>query len=223
MAQGGRVYIPKDEKKWPKEWQTVVYKTYPRCEKIALARGEVGMPLAEALQKRRSVRHLSGTVSEEQLGALLYHSAAVREGTHRPYPSGGGRYPVETYVVVFRGEDINAGVYHYAPKEHALEVMWRKDFMKDERAALTTYPWAQDASLLIVMTGVFHRSTMKYDNRGYRYALLEAGHIGQNIQLVGTARGINTCPVAGTFDEKIEKLLDIDGVGESVVYTVAAG
>ena len=59
--------------------------------------------------------------------------------------------------------------------------------------------------------------------RGYRYALLEAGHIAQNFILVAEALGLSTCPYGGSYDKAIEELLHIDGTTESVVYTLLLG
>jgi SagB-type dehydrogenase family enzyme len=73
------------------------------------------------------------------------------------------------------------------------------------------------------MTDVFWRNQNKYGERGYRYILLEAGHIGQNIYLVSEALGLKCCALGGTRDENLEELVDIDGVTESVVYALAVG
>ena len=53
--------------------------------------------------------------------------------------------------------------------------------------------------------------------------LQESGHIGQNIYLVSEALGLKCCALAGTKDENLEKLIDIDGITESVVYALAVG
>ena len=73
------------------------------------------------------------------------------------------------------------------------------------------------------MTAVFSRNQMKYGERGYRYVLLEAGHIGQNMYLNAAALSLKCCALGGTIDSKLEKFLDIDGITESVVYAVAFG
>ena len=73
------------------------------------------------------------------------------------------------------------------------------------------------------MTSQFERTQMKYGERGYRYILLEAGHIGQNICLVSETLGLKCCALGGTMDKNLEELLDIDGETESVVYGFAIG
>ena len=118
---------------------------------------------------------------------------------------------------------LKAGLYHYNVKDHALDVLWDREFSDDDIGQIFTYPWVRDAAIGIVMTAVFSRNQSKYGERGYRYILLEAGHIGQNIYLVSEALGLKCCALGGTRDENLEKLIDIDGVTESVVYGFAVG
>ena len=77
--------------------------------------------------------------------------------------------------------------------------------------------------ILLAITGVFDRTQVKYGERGYRYALLEAGHVGQNVYLATQALGLGCCGLAGTRDLAIEELLGIDGVTESLLYTLVIG
>ncbi len=64
---------------------------------------------------------------------------------------------------------------------------------------------------------------IKYKERGYRYILFEAGHLGQNIYLVSKALGLKCCAIGGFDDDKFHELLDIDGDNEAVLYAFAMG
>lgn len=77
-----------------------------------------------------------------------------------------------------------------------------------------TYP------VIFLVTCVFERSTIKYQDRAYRYILLEAGAVGQAIQNAATLLEKRSLIFGGTFDNEIEKLLDIDGVSESLITTI---
>ena len=147
------------------------------------------------------------------------------DGRHRrAQPSGGARFPIEVYPILFRsGEDLSAGLYHYNVKYHKLDVLWDREFGDKVINDIFIYPWVKDVALGLVMTSVFWRNQNKYGERGYRQILLEAGHIGQNVYLVSEALGLKCCALAGTRDENLEKLIDIDGITESVVYTLVIG
>jgi SagB-type dehydrogenase family enzyme len=82
---------------------------------------------------------------------------------------------------------------------------------------------AQGASLIIFLTAIFERSIFKYKERGYRYILLEAGHVAQNLNLVANAFGLGCVNIGGYFDREIDDLLDLDGVTHSTIYMIAIG
>jgi SagB-type dehydrogenase family enzyme len=225
----GRVHIPPDSSTWPKEWKTIYYKSYGKLPKIGLSSGKPHADFFEVIRKRHSSRKFTqAPVDKEKLSLLLQYSCGIvdiESGSHRrAYPSGGGRFPIEIYPLVFQGSvDIPAGVYHYNVREHALDVLWRRPFSDSDIGELFSYEWIQDASLAIVMTAVFERSQMKYGERGYRYVLLEAGHIGENVCLTAEALDLSCCAMGGVRDEKVERLLDIDGITEAVVHSLVLG
>ena len=142
----------------------------------------------------------------------------------RVHPSAGGRFPLEIYpVVLCPAAGISAGVYHYNIAEHALDTLWEHAWTPEEVGLISSYPWVKDASVLIFLSAIFQRTQMKYGERGYRYILLEAGHIAQNIVLTAEALDLRCSPLVGTNDAHVEDVLKIDGVSESLVYTLVLG
>ena len=81
----------------------------------------------------------------------------------------------------------------------------------------------ESAAAVILITAVFQRTTFKYGERGYRFALIEAGHVAQNIDLIAGALRLPAANLGGFFDREVEALLDVDGVEQSLVYAVAVG
>ncbi len=230
LRGGGTVNIPADDTKWPEEWKTTYYKTYPRLKKIALGESAPPADFFDLVRTRITDRRFSKTaLSFEKLSTFLKYSCGITQpgdtwNSRRAYPSGGARYTLEAYPLIFKDvEGIPAGAYHYNVKEHALETLAARPFSDEDIARLVTYPWVQQASALIVITAVFWRAQAKYGERGYRYILLEAGHMGQNMYLVSTALGLKCSGLGGTHDTNIESLLQIDGFDESLVYALAVG
>ncbi len=230
-TDGGAVHIPTDDSQWPKSWTTIFYKTYELLPKHIFSRKtpKHDPGLFSSITNRKSGRSFApAPITNEELSTLLLYSCGEiiqsESSTKRAQPSGGPQYPVEAYVLVFRPhDDLSAGVYHYNVRDHTLECMSTREFTKFDIEKLFVYPWVQDVAAAIVLTGVFSRTKEKYGQRGYRYALLEAGHIGQNVYLVSGALGLQCCGVGGSYDTAIEDLLDIDGEYESALYTLAVG
>ena len=79
------------------------------------------------------------------------------------------------------------------------------------------------AAAVVFVTAVFWRSRFKYGLRGYRFALLEAGHVAQNVLVAATELAVAALPLGGFYDARVERLLGVDGVDESVVYAIVLG
>jgi len=226
----GHAPIDSDPNNWPQEWHTTYYKTYPRFPKIKLKECSPSGDFFQLVMKRESRRDFKqAPFSNEDLSILLKFSCGLTGKTQngrsrRAQPSGGARFPLEVYPLVLTpGSDLAAGVYHYNVKEHSLDVLDKREISNEEIGKLFTYPWVKNASLVLLVTAMFWRNKNKYGERGYRYILLEAGHIGQNIYLAAEALGLQCCALGGTRDILLEKLLDIDGTTESPVYALALG
>lgn len=218
------------KERWVGEWSTTDYKIFPRLPKVELPATIRTHDLFEALKSRRTRRDFqNGSMSRDQISELLQFSCGETNvnadgRSCRAQPSSGRRYPIEMYALVFRqGENLEPGLYHYNVKEHLLESLWSRQWGSADIDTLFTYPWVKDAAVAFIMTSVLGRNQKKYGERGYRYILLEAGHIGQNLYLVAEALGLKCAALGGTRDEEIEKLLDIDGLSESFVYALVVG
>lgn len=75
---------------------------------------------------------------------------------------------------------------------------------------------------MVFITALFARASFKYREQGYRFALLEAGQVAQNLNLVANALGLGTVNIGGFFDRDIDALLEIDGVVHSTCTAVGA-
>ncbi len=229
----GHPPIPLDDKDWPDEWKMTYYKSYPRLPKIDLPDEPFKADFFDLIKKRQSRRDFTRTpITKRELSLLLKYSCGnvgLLEGDRhrRAQPSGGARFPIEVYPIFFRSDSsadgLKAGLYHYNVKDHSLDFLWDKEFSDEDIDKIFTYPWVKNAAVAVVMTSVFWRNQNKYGERGYRYILQESGHIGQNIYLVCEALGLKCCALGGTRDENLEKLIDIDGITESIVYGLAIG
>ena len=69
----------------------------------------------------------------------------------------------------------------------------------------------------------FWRSRFKYGQRGYRFALLEAGHLAQNVLLAAEALDLGAAPIGGFYDRQLAEFLEIDGVNEGPLYVIPIG
>jgi len=204
------------------------YKTYADAERIPLPdpHDYRGLSFEEAVEARRSVRdYAAELLSLEELSRLLHAAQGITESRwgFRAAPSAGALYPIELYPVVHDVAGLEPGIYHYAVQEHGLESLRQGDF----RAAVTQAGLGQgflgQANVCFVLSAIFQRTRWRYRERTYRYVLLEAGHIGQNIYLAATSMGLGACAVGAFLDDDLNDLLELDGREEAVVYLLAVG
>jgi SagB-type dehydrogenase family enzyme len=198
-------------------------RTHPQRPGVDLPHAGVGrVSLADALAQRRSMAPAElAVLSLEHLAGLL--AAAYRSiGGRRPVPSGGALYPLELYVVALTVESLEAASYHYDPFRHRLERIG-PGVRADVGAALVDPALAENAAALVVVTVMFWRSRFKYGLRGYRFALLEAGHMVQNTVLAATALRVPALPLGGFYDRRADELVGADGLDEATVYAVLLG
>lgn len=142
----------------------------------------------------------------------------------RPVPSGGGLYPLEVYLLVHRVADLAPGIYHYAVLTHALEQIQEGDLPPGLAVGLFgSQVYVGQAALVVVLTAVPGRSMWKYADRGYRLILLEAGHVGQNLNLAAAALGQGSVNLGGFYDADLADLLGLDLEEEVPIYGIAVG
>jgi SagB-type dehydrogenase family enzyme len=190
--------------------------------------------LGDVIALRRSKREFDpGPIPAEVLAALLDAGYGVTgeltaEGQRpalrfRSVPSGGALYPLELYAAVSRVAGLESGLYHFDPLSPGLEVL-RPGMTPDELTGLSTYPDVVcSCAVLILVAAIFGRTRFKYGLRGYRFALLEAGHIAQNVVLAATALDLAAVPLGAFYDRRTDAFLGLDGVNESTLYLIALG
>ena len=68
---------------------------------------------------------------------------------------------------------------------------------------------------MVITTGLYERLAIKYGERAYRFMIHESGFVAQNMSLVLEAIGLGSCMVGGYLDDKVNEMLNIDGVFET--------
>jgi SagB-type dehydrogenase family enzyme len=191
-------------------------------------------PLAQAVVGRVTPKRIApGPVSLEALASILFAGCGVTRSNEttaflRPFrtaPSGGALFPLELYISTKHVPGIDAGLYHFSPPDQALRQLRTGDLSHELARAFVEFQThlAYDASLIVMVTAMFQRTTFKYGARGYRFVLLEAGHVAQNINLACTALGLGCFNIGGFYDQAVDRFLGIDGLNQATVYMMAIG
>lgn len=213
----------------PKPERPPQFKKYPDRPKIKLPKPEFkGIPLEDALMKRRSIREYSKRpITLAELSQLLFAAQGVTGQMYgvllRTAPSAGALYPIEIYVVGNNVETLKKGIYHYSVKDHSIVLIREGDFRHELMKAALEQEMVKDAGVVFILSAIFDRTRSKYGERGYRYIYMEAGHISQNIYLQATSLGLGSVVVGAFLDDQINKLIGIDGKKEAVIVIHPVG
>jgi SagB-type dehydrogenase family enzyme len=120
-------------------------------------------------------------------------------------PSSGNLHPTEGYVVLpeMVGLELKPGLYHYAPKEHGLEL--RAEFPAEQVAHLLT-PFPEEA-FLFGLTSVHWREAWKYGERAFRYCNHDVGHAIGTARIAAATLGWNMVLLDGLDQNTVALLL----------------
>lgn len=190
------------------------------------------MDIGSAIRKRQTPENMvAAPLNLDVLAALLFYMAGIdrvraRGHDNRPYrlvPSGGALYPLELFVHVRAVTGVASGLYYYNPIEHGLHGLGDGDRSAEIAGFLVQPGLVEDSAVQLFQTAIFPRSTFKYADRGYRFALIEAGHQAQNLGLIATAFGLGCIHVGGYKDHVADRFLGLDGIAHSTIYMSFVG
>ena len=210
--------------------QPPLYKTYEQAPQVALPtpRLDGGLPTEEAINRRRSTREYSGEpMTLEELSRVLFLMGGINDerwgNRLRTAPSSGALYPIEVYAVAHGITGLEPGVYHYGVKDHSLARVRSGDLREEVVRQGLSQQFLGECNAVLFLTVIFQRMRFKYQDRTYRYGLIEAGHLGQNIYLVATSMGLGACAIGAFMDDEINEMLGVDGEEEAAVYMLGVG
>lgn len=203
------------------------FKVYSLMDREELSQPMPRNELESLTFARRSVRsYTGGAMQRDDLSRLLFFSYGQTEAKpkYRAVASGGAIYPLEIYVVALRIEGLERGIYHYNKEQHLLDGVVREDRLPALKEAIYFDTIDIDhAAALVIVTAFFPRMAVKYQDRGYRLILLEAGGLGHAMALEASALGLGTCFIGGFQDDFLSEILGIDGVEEAPLLPIAIG
>jgi SagB-type dehydrogenase family enzyme len=186
--------------------------------------------LRKAIENRKTLRKYSeAPLTRKELAFLLWATQGVKEVSNRPVtlrnvPSAGARHAFETYLLVNKVEGLEAGLYRYIATKHSLLL----ENVDGKLAAQLTKACLDQAQVLnsavtFFWVAIVERMFWRYDERGYRYLHLDAGHVCQNLYLAAEAIQCGVCAIAAFNDDMVNQALGLDGEKELAIYIASLG
>jgi len=163
--------------------------------------------LDSLLENRKSCRSFSGKlVTKKEIVSYLRALYYLRGNP--TVPSGGGLYPLRFYVFILNS-DVRSGIYEYDAVKSELK------FIKSVHRDLIYFAFQdqdiiEKAGFITCVCARIDVHPTKYSNRGYRYTLIEAGHVCQNAYLWSAKNKLGVCSWGAFSDEQVRALIGAD-------------
>jgi SagB-type dehydrogenase family enzyme len=181
------------------------FRTYKGAQRVLLPLGAENLAVRyrELRAGQRSAprafdRDSIGLLFELSLAVSAWKSAGGTRWALRTNPSSGNLHPTEGYLVSGELPGLEAGVYHYLSRDHALE----------RRARLPAQ--APRGGVLVALTTIYWREAWKYGMRAFRYCEHDCGHAIGALAYAAAALGWRAQIIGEAGDSMIAR---ITGVG----------
>lgn len=160
--------------------------------------------LYDTIVSRRSARHFSrNVVSFSQMAMLLNYAYGTKDDVKSLMEAPHLMYPdiLKTYIAVNHVDGLEQGLYQFDSDSGDLYVMRRGDFSDRVQFLCLGQELASDAAFVVFHFADLNQVYKKGGDRGYRYIKLDAGHIGQRLNLASVAMGLGASGIGGYFDD----------------------
>jgi SagB-type dehydrogenase family enzyme len=198
----------------------------PEVEKVNIP----AMDLRQAIRQRKSLRHYDPQpLSLDELSFLLWSTQGIKstienKATIRTVPSAGARHAFETYLLINRVDGLQPGLYRYIAFKHALLLVNAgAEICKTMQTACFDQAHVGESNVTFFWVAVTERMTWRYSERGYRYLLLDAGHVCQNLYMAAEAINCGVCAIAAYDDDPVNAALGADGESLWCAYVATLG
>ncbi|MBV8884957.1 MAG: SagB/ThcOx family dehydrogenase [Chroococcidiopsidaceae cyanobacterium CP_BM_RX_35] len=204
---------------------------FPFCLKVSTATTAIDWGtnlegLASTILKRRSTRAYSGfDLTLDELKALLDFTYQPQHYTDQGLDSSPDYFDlnlIETFVAVSGVTGLEEGCYYYAPKAQELRQIRFKNFRRELHYLCLGQELGRDAAAVLFHTADLKTAITQYGDRAYRYLHMDAGHLGQRLNLATIRLNLGVSGIAGFFDDQVNEVLGIPA-DEAVLYITTLG
>ncbi len=182
--------------------------------------------LVRSILERRSTRQFTG--EDLELADLLllldftYHPDHYQDQGMDPEPDYFDLSLMETFIVANGVTGLETGCYYYAPQAEELRQIRFKNFREEVHYLCLGQELGRDAAAVVFHTADLQTAVGIYGERAYRYLHMDAGHLGQRLNLGAMRLGLGVSGIAGFFDDQVNEVLGIP-VTEAVIYITTLG
>ncbi len=177
--------------------------------------------LGTVLRRRSCRRFRRGAFSRDVLARILaaaYLPEVVALGEQPSFE----RSRLSSFIAVSRVDGLAPGVYYLAPHQLELRLVRAGDPCEASRFIALGQDLAGDAAAVVFHAADLAACVRDLGERAYRYLHLDAGVVGQRLNLAAVAEGVGVSGIGGFFDDHTADMLGIPRE-QAVVYITVLG
>jgi len=129
---------------------------------------------------------------------------------------------MDFHLAVFAVEGREPGIYSLNLQTLIWVLEKSGDFREELRGVNLGQDLAAECSFAVLYTADMAQLVSIYGDRGYRYACMDAGQIGERIQLWAVHRGFGSSGIGGYYDDWANELLDLP-LTHGILYLTVVG
>ena len=204
---------------------------FPFCLKVPTATSPIDWEanlegLESTILKRRSTRAYNGAeLTLDELKALLDFTYQPQHYVDQGLDGTPDYFDlnlIETFIAVSGVTGLEEGCYYYAPKAQELRQIRFKNFRRELHYLCLGQELGRDAAAVLFHTADLKTAVAQYGDRVYRYLHMDAGHLGQRLNLAAICLNLGVSGIGGFFDDQVNEVLGIPP-DEAVVYITTLG
>ena len=209
------------------------YKIYKTLKGIPLPNDKHStLPAIKSISEFISQNKSNNLSDLQSLSHILYFSSGITktinyaglgEFEFRAASCTGALYHIEIYLVCGDILGLDAGVYHFDPKQMKLDQLRKGDFRSVLVNATADNFDVKHASVILVYTDIFTRNSTKYRTREYRHAFWDCGTIIANTLAMCNSHHFRTKVIMGFVDDVVNSLLDLNQEKEVSLALIPIG
>ena len=187
--------------------------------------------LKDIFDRRKSTRIFGDQgMDYEEVCNLFKLSYYILDDKRRNIASGGGLYPIELFFISMNVRGMDPGVYYYNISNGSFDTV--RKFDSDDEIESVNHAFFTDnrediefgnIGGYIVFGTYLRRMTFKYQDRGVRFAMIDAGSLMTNVYLAASALDIGVCALGGYLDDPLAELVEIEGRQEMISNAIVIG
>ena len=179
------------------------------------------MNYSEALYKRRSRRNfVQEPLSKDHVGALI-GSIGSQDLTHSSHDAAYHR-ALAIGLLAGHVEGMEPGFYLLDTTKASLGLVTSGDLIENMAHICLDQQWLANAAAHFLFLTNLELMDRTWGARGYRYAMLSAGRMGQRLYMAATAMGRGCCGIGALYDGEAAELLGLNERSR-LLYLVAVG